>query len=276
MTTTNTISTPSPLRFYLAVAAKRICLDNGFVEPDTQMFVAKWSGLYVVAKDNDNFFLVTEAQAPDYVRTERDDKNKLKPALAGPTITPVGEKFEWVVECGTSCADGCDEAIAITRTVATKEAAEALVAELDGTRVRGSRDFLRIRGPAFYQIKRPTPRPAPVVAPRQTSRARAVIPSVSSTYAPVMTRPISTVTGYPLENYLIANPRNPYIRYSDADWEIEPSEGYYDRTAMARVSEELLRRVNSFQQATVRASAVPVAPPVSVPESTTPSRPNNN
>ena len=171
MTTSNTETLH--LRFYNATTTKRICLDSGFVEPGSPMFVAKWQGLYVIAKDNNNFFFVDEARASDYVRTERNDKNKLVRALNGPTIEPVGDRFQWTVECGRSCPDGCDETLVVTEKVASKDAALALMAQLDGTRARTNRDFLRIRGPAFYQIKRPTPRPVatpPAPTRRPTER----------------------------------------------------------------------------------------------------------
>lgn len=158
-------SVPAPLRFYQAVAIKRICLNSGFVESGASMFVAKWQGLYVIAKDAANFFIVSEAQASEYVRTERDEKNKLKRATNAPTIVPTGPGFEWTVECGSTCPDGCDETVMDRRVVTNKEEALAQAAQWDGTRVRESHHFLRIRGPGFYEIKRPTPRPAPVVVP---------------------------------------------------------------------------------------------------------------
>jgi hypothetical protein len=65
------------------------------------MFVAKWQGLYVIAKDAANFFIVSEAQASEYVRTERDKKNKLKWATNAPTIVPTGPGFERPVRGAT-------------------------------------------------------------------------------------------------------------------------------------------------------------------------------
>jgi len=255
-------STPAPLRFYQAVAIKRICLNSGFVEPDAPMFLAKWHELYVIAKDDTNFFIVSEAQASEYVRTERDEKNKLKRATNPPTIVPTGPGFEWTVECGSTCPDGCDETVMDRRVVANKEEALAQAAQWDGTRVRGNREFIRVRGPAFYQIKRPTPRPAPVVVPTPP-------------------RPARNAPGATIQNF---DRYNPYTRdipsislRSREDWEgimnhyitLSEDEMYprtirrsaqVNRNASGRISEELLRSVRAFQQATVTPA------PVSVPE----------
>lgn len=176
MTTTTDLK---PLRFYLAKTVKRICLDTGFVDTDSPMFVAKWQDLFVIAKDDNNFFFATEAQASEYVRTERDEKNKPKRALNcnSPVILPVSDRFKWTVQCGLTCPDGGDETIFENCVVQNKEAAEALAAQWDGTQVRGARGFLRIRGPAFYEIRRCTPRPA--VAPQAPLPAPAVPQSPS-------------------------------------------------------------------------------------------------
>ena len=71
-----TTSATTPLRFYKASAVKRMCFNSGFVEPNSPLFVAKWTNLYVIARDAQNFFIIEEAKAPEYVRTERDEKNK--------------------------------------------------------------------------------------------------------------------------------------------------------------------------------------------------------
>lgn len=250
-----TPATPTPLRFYLATAIKRICLDSGFVDPDGQMFLAKWQELYVLAKDATNFFIVSEAQASEFVRTERDEKNKLKRADNAPVILPVGPAFEWTVECGSTCPDGCDETIVDRQVKTTKEEALALATQWDGTRVHGVRDFIRVRGPAFYQIKRPTPRPAPVVVPPPPVRNTTPIRSTLDNGFPC------NYIGYyntPASNY-----DNLFIRLEDFE---PPTRTIRRNVASARVSEEILRSVRAFQQATVTPA------PASVPE-TPPSNP---
>ena len=237
MTTSNTETLH--LRFYNATMTKRICLDSGFVEPGSPMFVAKWQGLYVIAKDNDNFFFIDEARASHYVRTERNDKNKLVRALNGPTIEPVGDRFQWTVECGRSCPDGCDETLVVTEKVASKDAALALMAQLDGTRARTNRDFLRIRGPAFYQIKRPTPRPvatppAPTRRPTPQNGVRRGADMTSYTNMP--------------QSY---------------NWSSEPYDDYYDNLMLMeepsrrhlgsspvemQITDELVRRIRYYEQ----------------------------
>lgn len=200
------------------------------------MFLAKWQELYVIAKDDTNFFIVSEAQASEYVRTERNEKNKLKLATNAPTIVPTGPGFEWTVECGSTCPDGCDETVMDRRVVANKEEALAQAAQWDGTRVRGNREFIRVRGPAFYQIKRPTPRPAPVVVPTPPRPAR--------------NAPTATIQNFDPYIPSISIMEVPTIRRS----------AQVNRNASGRISEELLRSVRAFQQATVTPA------PVSVPE----------
>jgi hypothetical protein len=185
-----TTTVRKPLKFYSATAVKRICLDNGFVEADGAMFVAKWEGLYVIARDVDHYFVVSEAQAAEYVRTERDEKGKLKVATNAPMIYAEGSRFQWTVECGRTCPDSCDETVGFTQTVNNKAEAEALVAALDGTQYRNPRDFLRIRGPAFYQIKRPTPRPAPVAVPNTATRRSPTLTNPVSQTGEVMGQPM--------------------------------------------------------------------------------------
>lgn len=255
-------STPAPLRFYQAVAIKRICLNSGFVEPNAPMFLAKWQELYVIAKDDTNFFIVPEAQASEYVRTERDEKNKLKLATNAPTIVPTGPGFEWTVECGSTCPDGCDETVMDRRVVANKEEALAQAAQWDGTRVRGNREFIRIRGPAFYQIKRPTPRPAPVVVPTPPRPARnAPVPTSRNfdPYNPYARDILSISMGSRAEWQGILNQ---YIENNYIDMEIPTirRSAQVVRNASGRISEELLRSVRAFQQATVTPA------PVSIPE----------
>lgn len=246
MTTT---TSPKPLRFYLGKTIKRICLDTGFVDVDSPMFVAKWDGLYVIAKDNDNFFLATSAQASEYVRTERDEKNKIKYAPNGPTILPVGERFKWTVECGNTCPNGGDETVVGSSVVQNKEAAMNLAAQWDGTQVRGTQGFLRIRGPAFYEIRRCTPRP--VVPTPLPSRPQAQT---------VPTRPM--VNSQAIDS---AARRGAYWHSAESQYH----EGYESmvwpriRTSVrtmsgrSRLSDEMLRAVQTFQRATTVPAAIP-------------------
>jgi hypothetical protein len=150
---------PPPLQFYLATATKRFCLNSGFVEPGTRMFVAKWQKLYIVAKDSDNFFLISEDQAPQFIRTERDEQNKLKPAQDGPVICPTGPSFQWTVESGSTCPDDCDETAEHIESFPTQEEA-ILFARNEFARQQsrptaiGNDLFIRIRGPVFYKYER--------------------------------------------------------------------------------------------------------------------------
>lgn len=160
-----TSETPQTLKFYRATAVKRICFNSGFIDPGASLFLAKWNELYVIARDTENFFIVEETKAPDYIRSERDAEHNLVLAENPPAIPLTAEAFQWTVECGNTCPDGTDETISGSRTVATKQEAMTLASAWDGTQVRGNRGFIRIRGPAFYQIKRPTPRPQPQVGP---------------------------------------------------------------------------------------------------------------
>lgn len=148
-------TTSKPLKFYSAVAIKRFCLNSGFVEPGAPLFLAKWEENYVVAHDATNFFIATEAQASEYVRTERNDKNKPIPAQNPPQFTTEAPEFQWVVECGEVCPDTGEENTFSSSSKPSKEEAFLLADSWDGTEIAGARGFIRIRGPGFYQVKRP-------------------------------------------------------------------------------------------------------------------------
>lgn len=251
MPTPNTASTPSvqpsALRFFKATALKRICFNDGFVEQGGPMFVAKWEGLYVVAKNDANFFIETETRAGDYVRTERNDKNKLVVAHNGPVIRPVGEKFEWVVEFGQSCPDDCDETILSSVRVANKAEALAKVANFTEPANNPYRGFARIRGPGFYQFIRPQ-RVAVVQPPR---------PAISTQRN--YRDPESITINDSFINsafYTLTGPRPTRSTRSTIDDQ--------------RVTEEILRMVREFQNAAnpVGTGEVPV-PAVPVPNNST-------
>lgn len=256
MPITNTVTVPSvqpaALRFFKATALKRICFNDGFVEIGGPMFVAKWEGLYVIAKNASNYFIETEAKAAEYVRTERNDKNKLVVAHDGPVIRPVGEKFEWTVELGCSCPDDCDETISSSRKVNNKAEALAMVANLTEPASNPRRGFARIRGPGFYQFTRPervavapppAPRPTPptVSVPRPTSTA--VAPRRSAEWERELIQQQNIRSLHNVEfllhdrsigrydnNFYTLRPRNRSNRFEDY-----------------RVTEEILRLVREFQ-----------------------------
>lgn len=165
---------PTPLKFFNARASKRICFDNGFVEKDAPMFVAKWNDLLVVARDATNFFVATEAQTTEIVEIIKNAEGEVEYCTDAPSILPQGPRFTWTVQCGRTCQDGCDETILFDRTVETKQEVEFLLEELDGVRYRGPRDFIRVRGPGHYTIKRPKrvaqPTPTPTAEAAQPSR----------------------------------------------------------------------------------------------------------
>jgi hypothetical protein len=162
---------PTPLRFFNARAHKRICFDNGFVEKDAPMFVAKWNDLLVVARDATNFFVATEAQTAEFVEIIKNAEGEVEYCTDAPSILPQGPRFTWTVQCGRTCQDGCDETILFDRTVETKQEVESLLEELDGVRYRGPRDFIRVRGPGHYTIKRPKRVAQPQPAPAPTAEA---------------------------------------------------------------------------------------------------------
>lgn len=254
MPITNTVTVPSvqpaALRFFKATALKRICFNDGFVELGGQIFVAKWEGLYVIAKNASNYFIETEAKAAEYVRTERNDKNKLVVAHDGPVIRPVGEKFEWTVELGFSCPDDCDETISSCNRVSNKAEALAMVANLTEPANSPQRGFARIRGPGFYQFTRPQrvavappPRPTPPAVSVPRPAPPAVAPRRSAEWEREL---IGHVSGFP--------------RYEDYEYSAVGSIGRYDNNFYTlrprnrsnrfedyRVTEEILRLVREFQ-----------------------------
>lgn len=167
------MTSTSTLCFYEAFAQKRITFNNGIAEKGSLVFLAKWNDLYVIAKDSSDFFFVAEAQAPEYVKTNRDANNKPVPAATPPAISPTSPAFLWTVQYGVSCPDGTDETSYKTGIKPTKEEAFKLAACWDQEASANLLAFIRIRGPGFYQIKRLTPRPvvaanvvpAPVAVP---------------------------------------------------------------------------------------------------------------
>ena len=261
MPITNTVTVPSvqpaALRFFKATALKRICFNDGFVELGGPMFVAKWEGLYVIAKNASNYFIETEAKAAEYVRTERNDKNKLVVAHDGPVIRPVGEKFEWTVELGCSCPDDCDETISSSRKVNNKEEALAMVANLTEPVSNPRRGFARIRGPGFYQFTRPervavAPPPAPRPTPPTVSVPRPTPPAVAPRRSAEWERELIGHAHY--------DPRE-FPHYEDYEYSTVGSTGRYDDHFYTlrprnrfnriedyfRVTEEILRIVREFQ-----------------------------
>jgi hypothetical protein len=173
---------PRPLRFYNAVAIKKFAMNDGIVTENQPMFVAKWKNLFVLAKNNQSYFVTTAEKAAEYTRTFRDSTNKKVVATNGPRIIPVGGRFEWHVEAGTTDEDNCDENSSFTRLVQDEVEARALVDSLKTTRFTNHvRNFLRIRGPAFYSYERPPARP--VAAPRPARRTAVMIPSMQDDMA---------------------------------------------------------------------------------------------
>ena len=256
MPITNTVTVPSvqpaALRFFKATALKRICFNDGFVEIGGPMFVAKWEGLYVIAKNASNYFIETEAKAAEYVRTERNDKNKLVVAHDGPVIRPVGEKFEWTVELGCSCPDDCDETISSSRKVNNKAEALAMVANLTEPASNPRRGFARIRGPGFYQFTRPervavapppAPRPTPptVSVPRPTSTA--VAPRRSAEWERELIQQQNIRSLHNVE-FLLHDRR--IGRYDNNFYTLRPR-NRSNRFEDYRVTEEILRLVREFQ-----------------------------
>lgn len=159
----------TPLKFFNSRAIKRICFDGGFVEPNAPMFVAKWNDLLVIAKDADNYFVATSAQTAEYVEIIKNGEGEVEYCTDAPTILPQGPRFVWTVQCGRTCQDGCDETLLFDQTVNTKEEVDALLESLDGVRFRGPRDFIRVRGPGYYQIKRPKRVTATAPAPQRAA-----------------------------------------------------------------------------------------------------------
>jgi hypothetical protein len=280
---------PAALRFFKATALKRICFNDGFVEIGGPMFVAKWEGLYVIAKNASNYFIETEAKAAEYVRTERNDKNKLVVAHDGPVIRPVGEKFEWTVELGCSCPDDCDETISSSRKVNNKAEALAMVANLTEPASNPRRGFARIRGPGFYQFTRPervavapppAPRPTPPAvsvprpAPTPVRRAAEAIRENSYRYANYELQDDYDTFGSGRTYGSYEHPR----RYDERFYNLRPTRNF-NAIEDYRVTEEILRMVREFQN--IRNNGTPVGTsevPATQPANPTPptNSTNNN
>jgi hypothetical protein len=161
---------PYKLRFFIAKAMKQFVMSDGVVEKDAEMFLAKWQGVYVIARNSENFFLVNAKKAPDYVQSVRNAAGKLGRAVNGPVVFPTGPRFQWVVEACVLPTGGCeDEQVTETKVVENKQQAEQLIVEWENSKYSNkSQHFLRIRGPAFYKVKRPEPKPVvkPIKQPK--------------------------------------------------------------------------------------------------------------
>jgi hypothetical protein len=144
------------LKFFSATAIKNLPMwDCGVIPVGGQMFVAKWNDLFVIARNERNFWVVSAEEAKGCIKTVRDEAGKPVLGYRAPKMAPVGAKFEWNVECGTTCPDGCcgDEAPEFKQKCANKEEALALATRMEG-KFTSPFTFIRVRGPAFYQFKR--------------------------------------------------------------------------------------------------------------------------
>lgn len=144
------------MNFYYATALMPLHFSNGTMERGARVMIAKHGENFILARGTKGFFVVSEKDARDMVKTIRENGKLIAvPASKAPQITGTEEQFQWKVAAGHTCPDGCcgDECPEVLENCADKAEALRIRDILIRERYNKPTCFVRVSGPAYYEYK---------------------------------------------------------------------------------------------------------------------------